>query len=691
MTEAERLDLLCINTLRTLSIDAVQKANSGHPGTPMGAAPTAYCLWQRFLRFDPNDPDWPNRDRFVLSVGHASALLYSMLYLCGVKGTGPHYEGAERLAVTMEDLQTFRQAGSRCTGHPEYAWTSGVETTTGPLGQGVATSVGMAIAQQWLAGTYNRPGHTLFDYKVYALCGDGDMMEGVSAEAASLAGHLKLANLCWIYDDNHISIEGSTSITFDENVGARFEAYGWKVLRVADANDLEALTQNLQAFNATQDRPTLIIVRSHIGYGSPNKQDTKEAHGEALGPDEVRLAKQFYGFDPDAQFAVPEGVRVHFEAQFGQRGASAHEAWNKRFAAYRAEHANLAAQIDQMQRHELPDGWDSELPSFPADAKGMATRDSSGKVLNAIAKRLPWLLGGAADLSPSTKTSLGFEGAGEFDSAGHRGRNFHFGVREHAMCAAASGMTLSKLRAFASTFFIFTDYCRGAVRLSAMMGIPVIYVWTHDSISMGEDGPTHQPVEQLASFRAMPDMVLLRPADANEVVEAWRIVMHLVDRPASLVLSRQAVPTFDRSKYASASGVARGAYVLADAPDGRPEVLLLATGSEVRLCIDAYEQLKAEGIAARVVSMPSWDLFEQQSDEYRDGVLPPAVTARVCVEEASPLGWERYVGRGGAILGMRSFGLSAPGKVAEAHFGFDAAHVVAAAKAQLARRAPPKA
>lgn len=686
MTQDKTLDLLCINTLRTLSIDAVQKANSGHPGTPMGAAPTAYCLWQRFLRFDPNDPEWLNRDRFVLSAGHASALLYSMLYLCGVKGKGPHYEG-EGLAVTMEDLQTFRQAGSRCTGHPEYAWTSGVETTTGPLGQGAATSVGMAIAGEWLAGTYNKPGHALFDYNVYALCGDGDMMEGVCAEAASLAGHLKLSNLCWIYDANQISIEGSTSLAFDENVGARFEAYGWKVLRVADANDLEAVTRGLEEFSETQDRPTLIIVRSHIGYGAPHRQDTKEAHGEALGADEVRLAKQFYGFDPDAQFAVPDGVREHFHANFGQRGTSARDAWNERFAAYRTQHADLAAQIEHMQRGELPVGWDSDLPTFPADAKGVATRESSGKVLNAIAKRMPWLLGGAADLSPSTKTSLGFEGAGEFDSAGHRGRNFHFGVREHAMCAAVSGMTLSKLRAYASTFFIFTDYCRGAVRLSAMMGIPVIYVWTHDSISMGEDGPTHQPVEQLASFRAMPGMVLLRPADANEVVEAWRIVMRLTDRPASLVLSRQAVPTFDRGKYASASGVARGAYVLADADSGRPDVLLLGTGSEVRLCIDAYEQLKAEGIKARVVSMPSWDLFEQQRDEYRDSVLPPDVAARVAVEEASALGWERYVGRGGAVIGMRSFGLSAPGKVAEAHFGFDAAHVVAAAKAQLARHA----
>ncbi|MDM0104939.1 transketolase [Variovorax sp. J22R24] len=687
--DAPPLDLLCINTLRTLSIDAVQKANSGHPGTPLGAAPVAYCLWQRFLRYDPNDPDWPNRDRFVLSVGHASALLFSLLHLCGVKAKGPHYAEQGGLAVTMADLQNFRQEGSRCTGHPEYAWTSGVETTTGPLGQGVATSVGMAIAQRWLAATYNRPGHELFDYKVYALCGDGDMMEGVSAEAASLAGHLKLANLCWIYDDNQISIEGATSITSDEDVGARFEAYGWKVLRVADANDLEALTHSLREFDATQDRPTLIVVRSHIGFGAPNKQDTKEAHGEPLGTEEVRLAKKFFGFDPDAQFAVPEGVRGHFEAHFGERGTSEHDAWNAQYAAYRAHYPELAAEIDRMQRHELPEGWDSELPAFAADTKGMATRESSGKVLNAIARQVPWLLGGAADLSPSTKTALGFEQAGEFKSGNYGGRNFHFGIREHAMCAIASGMTLSRLRAYAATFFIFTDYCRGAVRLGAMMGIPVIYIWTHDSISMGEDGPTHQPVEQLASFRAMPGMTLLRPADANEVVEAWRVVMQLTDRPASLVLSRQALPTLDRTRYASASGVARGAYVLADAPDGKPDVLLLASGSEVTLCMAAYEQLQREGIASRVVSMPSWDLFERQSDDYRDSVLPPSVEARVSVEEASPLGWERYVGRRGTIIGMRSFGLSAPGKVAEAHFGFDAAHVVAAAKEQLARHARP--
>jgi len=695
MKDPAPLDLLCINTLRTLAIDEVQRANSGHPGTPMGAAPTAYCLWQRFLSYDPSDPAWPNRDRFVLSVGHASALLYGLLYLCGVKAQ----EGHGGLAVTMADLQSFRQAGSHCTGHPEYGLTAGIETTTGPLGQGVATSVGMAIAQRWLAATYNRPGYTLFDHKVYTLCGDGDMMEGISAEAASLAGHLKLANLCWIYDCNHISIEGATAITLSENVGARFEACGWQVLHVPDANDIELLTRRLQVFGDTRDRPTLVIVQSHIGYGAPHKQDTKEAHGEPLGVEEVRLAKQFYGFDPDAQFAVPAGVLTHFSVQFGQRGASAHQAWRAQFAEYRAQYPDLAEQIDCMQRRELPEGWDATLPSFKADAKGLATRDASGKVLNEIAARMPWLLGGAADLAPSTKTHLGFDFAGIFepfcdagdevenDRGSYAGRNFHFGIREHAMCAVASGMALSGLRPFAASFFVFTDYCRGAIRLATMMGLPVIYVWTHDSIAMGEDGPTHQPVEQLASFRAMPGMVLLRPADANEVVEAWRVVMQLKHSPASLVLSRQALPTLDRSRYASASGVACGAYVLADAVDGRPDVLLLASGSEVALCIAAYEQLKVEGIKARVVSMPSWDLFERQIEAYREKVLPEAVAARVSVEAASALGWDRYVGRRGTIIAMRSFGLSAPGKVAQAHFGFDVMHVVAAAKQQIALHA----
>ncbi len=685
MTQAsdQVLDTHCINTLRTLAIDQVQKANSGHPGTPMGAAPTAYCLWQRFLRFDPEDAAWPDRDRFVLSVGHASALLYGLLHLCGVKAATSRDGTREGLAVTMTDLQSFRQAGSRCTGHPEHGWTTGVETTTGPLGQGVATSVGMAIAQAWLAATFNRPGFALFEHRVFALAGDGDMMEGLSAEAASLAGHLKLGRLCWIYDSNHITIEGATALTFTEDVGARFASCGWQVLQVANANDIEATARALKTFEETADRPTLVVVHSHIGYGAPHKQDSAAAHGEPLGVEEARGAKQFYGFDPDASFAVPAGVREHFSAHFGLRGARAHETWRERFASYRAQYPDLAAQIERMQERGLPDAWDAGLPVFEADAKGLATRDSSGQVLNAIAAHVPWLLGGAADLAPSTKTTLDFAGA--FEPPSPAGRNFHFGIREHAMCAAASGMALSGLRPFAASFFVFSDYARGAIRLAAMMGLPVIYVWTHDSIAMGEDGPTHQPVEQLASFRALPGMVTLRPADANEVAEAWRVVMALRDQPASLVLSRQALPTLDRARYAPAKGVARGAYVLADADDGQPEVLLLASGSEVSLCIAAYEQLKLEGVKARVVSMPSWDLFERQDERYHEQVLPAAVTARVSVEAASALGWERYVGRRGEVIAMRSFGLSAPGKVVEAHFGFDVAHVLAAARRQLRR------
>ncbi len=678
------LDLQCINTLRTLAIDQVQKANSGHPGTPMGAAPAAYCLWQRFLRFDPEDAAWPDRDRFVLSVGHASALLYGLLHLCGVKADTSVAANGGGLAVTMADLQSFRQAGSRCTGHPEHGWTTGVETTTGPLGQGVATSVGMAIAQAWAAATYNRPGFTLFDHRVFALAGDGDMMEGLSAEAASLAGHLKLDRLCWIYDCNQITIEGSTDLTFTENVGARFTACGWQVLQVLDANDIEATALALKTFEVSRDRPTLVIVHSQIGFGAPHKQDSAAAHGEPLGVDEARAAKQFYGFDPDAHFAVPDGVREHFSAHFGLRGAAAHEVWRARFAAYRVQYPELAAQIDQMQRHELSDAWDALLPEFEPDVKGLATRDASGQVLNAIAAHVPWLLGGAADLAPSTKTTLAYDFAGDFEPSSPGGHNFHFGIREHAMCAVASGMALSGLRPFAASFFVFTDYCRGAIRLAAMMGLPVIYVWTHDSIAMGEDGPTHQPIEQLASLRAMPGMVTLRPADANEVVEVWRVVMALRDQPASLVLSRQALTTLDRSRYASAKGVARGAYVLADGDDGQPDVLLLASGSEVALCIAAYEQLKLEGVKVRVVSMPSWDLFERQDEAYREHVLPEAVAARVSVEAASALGWDRYVGRYGEIMAMRSFGLSAPGKVVQQHFGFDVAHVLAAARRQLA-------
>ena len=682
-SELQGLDLLCTNTLRTLAIDQVQKAHSGHPGTPMGAAPTAYCLWQYFLRFDPDAASWPNRDRFVLSVGHASALLYGLLHLCGVKAQAGMSSTPDGLAVAMADLQSFRQLGSRCTGHPEYGWTTGVETTTGPLGQGVANSVGMAIAQAWLAATFNRPGFTLFDHRVFALAGDGDMMEGISNEAASLAGHLKLGKLCWIYDSNHISIEGSTAITFTENVGARFEAYGWQVLRVASANDLHAVAASLRVFEGTTDRPTLIIVQSHIGYGAPHKHDSAAAHGEPLGIAEARSAKEFYGFNPDEDFAVPDGVREHFRAHFGVRGAQAHKAWRTLFAAYRLQYPDLAGYLDAMDAGHLPAHWDAALPVFEAGAKGISTRDASGQVLNAIAGSVPWMLGGAADLAPSTKTELVFAAAGVFSSHTPEGRNFHFGIREHAMCALASGMALSGLLPFVASFFVFTDYCKGAIRLAAMMGLPVIYVWTHDSIAMGEDGPTHQPIEQLAGMRALPGMVLLRPADANEVTEAWRVVMQIRDRPASLVLSRQALPTLDRSRYASAQGVARGAYVLADAIGGQPDVLLLASGSEVALCIAAYEQLTAEGCKVRVVSMPSWDLFEGQDAGYQEQVLPSSVQARVSVEAAAALGWDRYAGRHGEILAMHGFGLSAPAAVVQTHFGFDIAHVVAAARRQL--------
>ena len=693
MTDADRLDQLCINTIRTLSIDAVQKANSGHPGTPMDAAPTAYCLWQRFLRYDPADPRWLNRDRFILSNGHASMLLYSLIYLADIQSANPSYETLGRPAVTLDDIKTFRQAGSRCPGHPEYGWTSGVEATTGPLGQGVAMSVGIAMAARWLAATYNRPGYDLFDYNVYALAGDGCMMEGVSSEAASLAGHLGLANLCWIYDDNRISIEGPTSLAFTEDVATRFLAYGWNVTRVSDANDLEMLTRAYRCFLGTTDRPTLIIVQSHIGYGAPHRQDTKEAHGEPLGPDEVRLAKQFYGWDPDAQFVVPEEARRHFRANIGRRGGEIHRAWLDRLAAYRREYPDLGRQLDCIQDRKLPQGWDRELPTFPPDTKGVAGRDASSKLLNTLAQRIPWLIGGSADLWPSTRTRLTFEGAGDFQVPGndgdYRGRNLHFGVREHAMGAASNGLALSGLRSYASSFLVFTDYCRPALRLSALMEVPVLYVWTHDSISLGEDGPTHQPVEHLAALRAMPGMLVIRPADANEVVEAYRLILGLEDRPVCLVLSRQALPTLDRSTYAPASGLARGGYVLADAPDGRPDVLLLATGSEVSLCLAARDQLLADGIHARVVSLPCWEVFEEQPLEYRESVLPPDVTARVAVEEAATFGWDRYVGSQGTILGMRSFGMSAPMKVVAQHFGFAPDQVAAAAREQLARRSGP--
>jgi len=685
----EKIVQLAINTIRTLAMDAVQQANSGHPGTPMALAPVVYCLWQRCLRFDPAHPIWPNRDRFVLSVGHASMLLYALLHLTGVKAVNPKYEVLGELAVSLDDIKHFRQLDSKCPGHPEYRWTSGIETTTGPLGQGVATSVGMAIAARWIASYFNRPGFALFDYDVYALAGDGCMMEGISGEAASLAGHLKLANLCWIYDNNRITIEGNTALAYSDDVATRFIGYGWNVTRVGDANDIEMLERAFTTFKNTTDRPTLIMVDSHIAYGAPNKQDTSAAHGEPLGADEIRLTKRQYGWPEDATFLVPDGVREHFQAGIGRRGQELHAAWWATFEAYRQEYPELAEQGYRMLRRELPDGWDRGLPTFPADARGIASRDASGQVLNVLAQHVPWLLGGSADLGPSCKTRLTFDGAGDFSAEHAAGRNLHFGIREHAMGAILNGLSLSKLRPFGSGFLIFSDYARTAIRLSALMEIPVIHIFTHDSIGVGEDGPTHQPVEQLLSLRAIPGLITLRPADANEVVEAWRMIMPFRHEPVALILTRQALPTLDRTIYASAEGVQRGAYILAEAQNGSPEVLLLATGSEVALCIEAYEQLTAEGIQARVVSMPSWEIFEyycRQHPEYREHVLPAAVTARVSVEQASTLGWARYVGSTGHTIGMETFGASAPLKALQRKFGFTPESIVTAAKAQIAQR-----
>jgi transketolase len=682
----QSIDQLCVNTIRTLSMDGVQAANSGHPGTPMALAPVAYCLWQEFLRFDPSDPVWPNRDRFVLSVGHASMLLYSLLHLTGVKAVSKDYETLGEPSVPLDALKSFRQLDSRCPGHPEYRWTSGVETTTGPLGQGVATSVGMAIARQWLSARYHRPGfEDLFDFDVYALCGDGCMMEGISGEAASLAGHLRLSNLCWIYDNNHITIEGNTALAFSEDVATRFIGYGWNVTRVGDANDLEMLARAFRTFQSTKDRPTLIIVDSHIGYGAPHKQDTSGAHGEPLGEEEVRLAKRNYGWPEDKTFFVPDGVYDHFHNGIGARGKQLRDAWFVRIAEYRKQYPEAADELYRMQHRQLPEGWDRDLPEFPADPKGLATRESSAKVLNAVAKNVPWLIGGSADLAPSTKTRLTFEGAGDFSAENYGGRNFHFGVREHVMAAILNGMSLVKVRPFGSGFFIFVDYMRGALRLSAIMELPVIYVFTHDSIGVGEDGPTHQPIEQLAHMRSMPGLITIRPSDANEVREAWKVILQLHHEPAVLVLTRQAVPTIDRTKYAPASGLARGAYVLADTPSHDPEVILIGTGSEVVLCVDAWEQLTREGVRARVVSMPSWELYDDQDQQYRDSVLPPNVKARVSVELASDFGWCKYTGAEGQNIGIESFGASAPLKQLMKKFGFTAERIVAAAKDQIAR------
>jgi len=680
------LDRLAIDTVRTLAMDAVQAANSGHPGTAMAMAPVTYCLWQRFLRFDPEDPIWPNRDRFVLSIGHASMLLYALLHLTGTKTVSSAYETMGQPTVSLDDIKRFRQLDSKCPGHPEYRWTSGIETTTGPLGQGVATSVGMAMAGRWLAARYNRPGFELFDYSVYALAGDGCMMEGITGEAASLAGHLRLSNLCWLYDNNKITIEGHTDWAFSEDVATRFLGYNWNVLRVGDANDLDMLERAFRTFKNTRDRPTLIIVDSHIAYGAPNKQDTHEAHGSPLGEDEIRLTKRHYGWPEDARFLVPDAVLEHFRQGIGRRGRTLRDAWSVELEEYRHQYPELADHLRGMQGRELPAGWDRDLPEFPASEAGMAGRVASGQALNTLARNVPWLIGGSADLAPSTNTRLTFDGAGDFTAGNYGGRNVHFGVREHAMGAILNGMSLCKVRPYGSGFLIFSDYARPAIRLSALMEIPVIHIFTHDSIGVGEDGPTHQPVEHLASLRAIPGLVVLRPADANEVVEAWRVIMRFRHQPVALILTRQNLPTLDRRRYAPASGLARGGYILADAEDGRPDVLLIATGSEVALCVQAHEQLKAEGVEARVVSMPSWELFDRQERAYQDSVLPPAVTARISVEQASTLGWRRYVGLRGLTIGMHTFGASAPLKALQSKFGFTPEKIAAAAREQIARK-----
>ncbi|MDW7709241.1 MAG: transketolase [Deferrisomatales bacterium] len=681
----ENADRLCVNTLRFLAADMVEAAQSGHPGTPMAMAPVVYALWQRVLRYDPAAPSWPGRDRFVLSAGHASALLYALLHLSGVAAADAAGRPEDRPALALEDLRRFRQVGSPCAGHPEYELAAGIETTTGPLGQGLATSVGMALAARWKARRFDRPGFDLFGHDVYALCGDGCLMEGVSAEAASLAGHLRLGNLCWIYDSNRITIEGPTSLAFSEDVAARFRAYGWFVEEVEDAEDLVALESAFASFQESRERPTLIRVQSHIAYGAPHKQDTAAAHGEPLGAEELRLAKRFHGWPEEAPFRVPEEARAHLGAGLGARGRALRETWEADFAEYRRQFPDLAGEWDRMGSGGLPEGWDADLPRFPPDAKGLATRESSGQVLNAVARRVPWLLGGAADLAPSTKTRLTFEGAGDLTPEDAGGRNVHFGVREHAMAAAVNGLCLEGLRAYGAGFLVFSDYARPAIRLSALMALPAIHVFTHDSLGVGEDGPTHQPVEHLASLRAVPGLLVVRPADANEVAEAWRMILELRREPAALILTRQPLPTLDRNRYAPAAGLRRGGYVLADAPGGPPEVILLATGSEVGLCVAAHETLLAEGVRSRVVSLPCWELFDRQPDAYREAVLPHQIRARLAVEMGSPLGWAQYVGLDGRVLGMDHFGASGPFQDLRERFGFTGEAVAAAAREVLAQ------
>lgn len=681
-TTSNDLSQLAINTIRTLSMDGVEAAGCGHPGTPMALAPVTYQLWTDVLRYDPAAPHWPNRDRYVLSCGHASMLIYSMLHLAGVRKVDADGNVTDEPSVSLDALRNFRQWGSVTPGHPEHGHTTGVETTTGPLGQGCGNSVGMAIASKWLGARYNRPGFELFDFNTYAQCSDGDLMEGVACEAASLAGHLKLSNLCWIYDDNNITIEGHTDLAFSEDVVTRFQGLGWNVVSVTDANDLPALSAAYEAFQNCDDAPTLIIVKSIIGYGSPNKANTAGAHGAALGAEEVKLTKAAYGWPEDETFVVPDEVPEHFQNTLGQRGQADREAWEALFQKYQGEYPDLAAEINQMQSGELPEGWDAELPEFPADEKGLATRKSAGQSLNAFAEHVPWLIGGSADLAPSTNTLLTFDDTGHFGAENYAGRNFHFGIREHGMAAILNGMALSGVRPYGATFFVFSDYLRPSMRLSALMGLPAIYVFTHDSIGVGEDGPTHQPVEQLAAARAIPGLTVIRPADANEAAHAWRAAIAETKRPTALVLTRQNLPTVDRTKFASADGVTKGGYVLADC-EGEPQVILLASGSEVTLALSAQEQLAADGIAARVVSMPSFELFEDQPQSYRDEVLPPSVTARVAIEAGVRQGWDRYLGTHGAFVGMKGFGASAPFAKIYEEFGFTTDNVVAEAKRVL--------
>ena len=682
-TIAESVEQTSINTIRTLAMDAVEAANSGHPGTPMALAPVAYQLWTQHLRYDPTAPLWPNRDRYILSAGHASMLLYSLIHLAGVREVTENGEVMDQPALPLEEIRSFRQFGSRTPGHPEIKHTAGVETTTGPLGQGCGNSLGMAIAGRWLAARYNKPGFPLFDYRVWVQCSDGDLMEGVANEAASLAGHLKLDNLCWIYDDNHITIEGRTDLAFSEDVATRFRGLGWHVLAVEDANDLAALDSAYRKVLKHQGSPTLIVVKSVIAYGAPTKANTAEAHGAALGAKEIAATKTAYGWPSDAYFLVPSEVPEHFRATLGERGRTAREAWEKMLREYERKHPDLAAELKLIQSNKLPPGWQDAMPTFDPDAKGMATRASSGKVLNAFAKRIPWLLGGSADLAPSTKTLLTFDEAyGDFSADNRLGRNLRFGVREHAMAASVNGMVLCGLKAYGATFFVFTDYCRPSLRLAAIMGAPLIMVMTHDSIGVGEDGPTHQPIEHLAACRAIPRMLVLRPADANEVAVAWKIALAQTDRPVLLVLTRQDVPTLDRKKYSPAVGVERGGYILADAADKNspPEVILMSTGSEVQLAIAAHEQLVAGGIKSRVVSLPSFELFDAQPAAYRDEVLPPQVTSRVAIEAGVRQCWDKYLGSSGAFVGLDTYGASAPYQAIYKHRGLTAEAVLATAR-----------